>query len=163
MSRYGTRSFAAWRALYDLLAAQGWPSEEGGSQPLVRFAGETDLAEHAPPPRETVDVIARIEDTQADWATLGQPGQNETVPLAVIVMSAIPGRSGIQVCDRLAELVAVVEAALRDMTTGQPVPLDVDCVAQLGPIVAQVAPEISPGPEGCWGMAEVRIVASFRI
>lgn len=164
MAKYGTRVHAAWDALFELMSVQAWPADLTGSTPKVLFAGESpDTAFDNPTPIEAVVVVAMVDEGQASWATLGRPGVDEEIPFTIVVSTAIPGRSGRQVNARLAELVATVEASLRDADTGAPIPLDVECVAQPGPLVVQVAPTIEAGPEGAIGVAEVRIVTRFRI
>lgn len=162
-TRYGTRLFAAERAVFDLLAAQPWPSDQDGQVPVVVFGDQTDTGEPIQPARESVEISAAAAVSRSDAKSISAASVVEEVTIQIVIRTSVPGRSHIQVHDRLTELFDVVESAVRDATTGRPIPLDVECDVQQGPYIPRIARHRVSGPEGSDGYLDFDLLTHFHI
>lgn len=148
--------FDCWEALYQLLNGAGWAANPTtGEIPEVTFGGRRDDA------NEMVILPGRtLNDTAAQtWTTQGRPAKEERFLLDVWVFTEVPGMSSLDVQQRLRDLVATVERALRDQTTGLPsgdLLATLDGLQQWG--VTDIVPAVGPlGDEGFGGSCRIEI------
>jgi hypothetical protein len=157
-----TLVFACWEALHEVLNAAGWPAHPTtGAVPEVTFGGRRDDVD------EMVILPGRTLNDQAaqSWVTSGRPSKGEEFSLDVWIFTEVPGCSSLDAQRRLRDLVAVVECALRDQTTGMPAGdlLDsIDGLWQWG--VADIVPVVGPlGDEGFGGSCRIEIEFKTRL
>ena len=155
-----SRVFACWEALYDVLNESNWsPHPSTGELPTIVFGDTTD---------PTNDMVI-VEGVPADaptqeWATMGSPSQDEQFVLRVLVGSNVPGLTQAEVFARVADLADVVQAALRDQTTGRPAGEFTTTVpGVLWHRVGRIAPQLYAGPEGYGAYAEIDITFRVRL
>lgn len=149
--------FDCWRLLHDVLTRAPWSQHPTtGELPLVIFGGAVEL------PDECVIVVGQAAaDTDAQWATFGQPAQDETFTLRVFVQTIVPGLDSVAAFARLQQLVSIVERSLRDETNGKPIGgFEQTITGVLWHSVARVSPQLIVTPEGAGANADVDV--SFR-
>lgn len=158
--KHTTLVFTCWLQLQATLQAAAWPVHPTtGLLPGVAFGGDVDNDD------EMIVTPGRSQDPSApqEWATMGRPGKTETFALDVMVWSQVPGRSPEDAVMRVRALVAVVEASLRDQTTGLPTGM-----GELTPAdglmawsVSDIVPAVGPLSSGEGFGASCRIVVDF--
>lgn len=161
MAKSTLRVFACWGALYDDLSAATWtPHPSTGDRPLVDFGLPLEFA------GEAIVVPGKVPArSQAQWATQGSPGQNETFRLLVGVTTRVSGTTAVEARVRLEELCDIVQSTVRNQATGQPdgAHLQALAVPTMRWIVASVDPAIYPWQDGFAGDATFEIEFATRI
>lgn len=154
-----SRSFEVMFKLYDLLDAQTYPGAiDNGEPPPQVFFGDMPSDN----PREHIVIIGRVDEQSADWATYGPARRDERMLIQVRFGCYSPGRDGPTVLQRMWDVSDVIQQALRDDTTGQPVALGyAGEVATLG--VVRVDPAIQASAEGWIGRTDLFIATQARI
>lgn len=100
-----------------------------------------------------------------EWKTVGAPSQDESFRLATRIGTRVPGASQREARARLKTIVAVVEAAVRDQTTGVPAGGFVAAVGGVqymtwrGAVVAQETYALADGGFGAYADHELQFVA----
>lgn len=160
MSKLTSRVIPAWRAIHADLSNAAWPVHRtSGTKPQVWFGAQMDRAEQ-------IVVPGAIDRPQnADWATVGNPGQQERFRLAIAVYADTPGQSDQQALDRLEELCDVVQTTFRSPFTGLPAGTEMHT---LTPSVhkwhiAEFVPQIITLPEGFGGRADLALDIDARL
>lgn len=111
---------------------------------------------------EFVTVNQAVDDGEIVWAVVGPNGRDETSTLEIVVDTAIPGRSKLEVIARLAELADVVQSLYFNPDTYTFTPPDVDGALQMGGVVG-VASRIEATSSGHVGRAVIRLELRARI
>lgn len=108
-------AFAFWRQLRTTLAAATWPAHPtDGGTPSVMVG---DIATRLPDGAREVVAVVGLADLNQEWAAIGQRKRDESFAVTVLVITDVPGVTDDGVLDRLEELVAVIEHAIRPTTT----------------------------------------------
>jgi hypothetical protein len=149
--------FDAWEALYERLSSTVLPPSDDGYPGPEVILGTTQ----ADYPREAVYVATRVDDNDAEWATLGNPSRDETFQILVRFECDVPGRDGVQVLRRMREVSDAVQQALRD-EDGQPAWLGFDGEVR-SMQVQRVVPLITGGAEGALGRVDHFVQIRARI
>lgn len=106
MAGYTSRAFAVERALFQLLLDQTWPDGPGGDTPLVNLGGMAN------PPDEVI-FLGGVPADAPSQETATNRSKDETFTLRVVIETWVPGRTALEVSERLEELADVVQSALR--------------------------------------------------
>lgn len=161
---YTSRVPAVLRRMKVLLDAQTYPPHPSGpGEVLVVFGGL--INEDA---REVIVIEGTLaDDSDINWASLGQVAHDERFAVRVRFGTYVPGLTGDEVLDRIEEVIDVIQIALRDQTTGQPDggfgrSDDNDCQAVAWK-VARVSTEFALAKEGVVGECPMDVAFFTRI
>jgi hypothetical protein len=134
--------FTCWERLYQAVSSAVFPPHPVTAQsPVVAFGGVRDVNS------EMVVLPGRSQDDRArqTWITQGRPSKQEDFTLDVEVWTTVPGMTAMEAKNRVAELVAVIEACLRDQTTGLPIDIGLDATDGLKQwSVSEIVPTVGP-------------------
>lgn len=167
MSANTSATFAAWRLLERLVGEVIFPSPPVGSDPVACWFGDP-----ASPPaevaaaRERVVVVGVVRVPGQEWGPVGDLAREERFSVPLFVESALAGRTAAEARERVEELTAAVEDAVRAVVAsrfggGAPPEMEPFPVWQIA--VGGVAPMTPPGAEGAVGMAEIVIEFEARV
>jgi len=163
---YSSAVFAAWFTLADAMqSAVAWTSHPTTGEDPQIVVGDV-VAE---PANESIYLVRREEDGAAERTIMtgGIVGQDEEFDLRLVFATSVPGETGREALERIAELVATFEAHVRTDDTGRPQNLDFSAytAAQCREyFVTTVNPQVFPsGIEGWAGYCEVVVNFVFRI
>lgn len=156
-----SRVFVAIEAAYLRLEGLAFPSYESGGVSVYIGATGAEGADYVAVGTTPASPVAQEQRTGNR--------RNEEIPLRFVVQSDCAHKTSLAALRRLGELVAVVEAAFRDQTTGAPLPLNE--VDGLGTDVVlnratslTIDPRVYPLPSGGWGaQATVDLPITTRI
>ena len=120
--------FAALLAAHDRLTSIEFPvSIDTGDPPIVVFMSGADEVD-----REFVELVGKVDDVEAEAATIGPAMNAETFQLLIRVATVIEGSEGPEAIARLGVLAGAVQAAWRDPVSGLPLPLPIGGVVVSG-------------------------------
>jgi hypothetical protein len=102
------------------------------------------------------------EESSIVWSRVSPGGRDEVFTVEVQIGSTVPGRTRVQVLERLAELADVVQGLFYDPTTFVFTPPVVDGAVQLGGF-AGVSTTVEAGSQGHVGSASLRYQFQARI
>lgn len=157
-ARYTSRVYAALKTVASELETLVFPALHG-VVPKVVYGDPIGVQDGS---RELIGVrMAPLGDV-ISWESMGPARRTEDFTIEVIIYTQVPGRSGGQVVDRLAELSAVVEGLLFDVTTKESTPINVNGVNNLS-LVASVEPQVQATEEGYVGLSTISLLIRSRI
>ena len=155
--------FTVWRTLTRLLQEASFPPSPGSPDPVAVWFGDIMLPpENVALSLERIVVAPAVEAPDEDWAPFGRHGRDEQFSVFIYVMSAIPGQTALEACDRLEALLAVVEIVLRDINATTP-PIEFFQFQPWFVAPTAIKPFVSPDPNGAIGSAEVTVRCKFRV
>ena len=159
--------YTVWRTLQRLLTETSWPTATQNPSGVVTYFGDPDLApNNLAATTERVVVASGVSLADESWAAHGRYARNENFTAYVYVVTAIPGRTAEEARDRLEELTAALEQAIRDINasrTTDNAPTEFDPYPVWFIEVDPVLPLVALGNQGAIGKAEIGLRCSFRI
>jgi len=162
--------FDVWRALTRLMGETVFPTIPENPDGVAVWFGDPAMPDNVeadvPASTERVVIVPADEAVQQVWGPIGQLARDETFTAVIVATTAVPGRTAVQVLDRLQEITAPIEETIRDVTAGfrdglRPAEFVGYQVALIS--VAAVNPIIVPDTDGWIGRAEIGVACQFRV
>lgn len=160
--------YAAWRFLTRLCGEVSWPAAPVGADPVESWFGDPDR----PPPNvaaalERVVVIGAVESPpSSEWGPVGNQARDERFRCGIYIETGLAGRTAMQVADRLEELTAELENAIRTVNAdrrGGAAPVEFADRPSWQVAWVSTMPKTPPAQDGYVGAALVTVDFEMRV